>query len=322
MYAISTAFFGQRAHGGGRIVRGGAACLAAPVICQRAIDNPLPRHSGRLAMKGFACAACLVLTAFMAVFQINTPAAAFHAKLFGIFRARCRGYAFGAVHKCAWCSRLSPAKLFDCPLKFRSRRFDDGGLPVYYVVHWRLGHGAALAAVYLPIRGLQFSIGPLAGFALDRLTGRAAPHGVMRCYTATRYYYRSSSTWHHERRAAGDRRRNRATGCRDGLSGRAASEASVLALVGLCFAPLPRCVSQRESPKAQARKALAAVTPEMCMSPMLSERLRRALSMVKRRTSGLVAANGDGPPVDLCPTAILRAVSDESEDKLPWRTIY
>ena len=225
MYAISTAFSGSATVAAVSFVVG-AACLAAFVIRQRAIDNPLldMRPFGD---KGFVCGVLVVFIAFMAVFAMNILLPLFMQNYLGFSALDA---ALTLLVPCMSCVVFAPVagKLFD---RYGFKFTLPAALLMMAVFLFTMscigGSATALllAAVYLTIlAGCNFSIGPSQSFALDRLTDELHPpwrHRVLHGHSGGWLHRVVVLRRHHERRAAaGDRfRRNRATGCRDGLFG-------------------------------------------------------------------------------------------------------
>ncbi len=331
MYAISTAFSGSATVAAVSFVVG-AACLAAFVIRQRAIDNPLldMRPFGD---KGFVCGVLVVFIAFMAVFAMNILLPLFMQNYLGFSALDA---ALTLLVPCMSCVVFAPVagKLFD---RYGFKFTLPAALLMMAVFLFTMscigGSATALllAAVYLPIlAGCNFSIGPSQSFALDRLTDELHPHGVTVCYTAIQvagcigssFYVGIMGGVQQQAIASGETAQQAVA---TGFSA-SCTVASVLALVGLCFALATVRFAARK-PEGAGQKGAGEIAAVMFDDVYVVDASASAydalLSMVERRTSGLVVANGDGTLAGFVSDGdILRAVSDESEDKLDMAYIY
>ena len=331
MYAISTVFSGNGMVAAASFVVG-AVCLVVFAVRQRAIENPLLdlRPFGDA---GFVCGVFVVFIAFMAVFAMNILLPLFMQNYLGFSALDA---ALTLVVPCMSCVVFAPiaGKLFD---RYGFKYTLPAALlamAVFLFVMSRIGASATallLAVVYLPIlAGCNFSIGPSQSFALDRLSDELHPHGVTVCYTAIQvagcigssFYVGIMSGVQQQAIASGvDAQQAVAAGF-----SASCAVASALALVGLCFAVATVRFAARK-PEGAAHRVDDGIASVMFNDAYSIDSSASAydalLLMVERRTSGLVVANADDTLAGFVSDGdILRAVSDESEDKLDMAYMY
>ena len=332
MYAISTVFSGSQVVAGVSFVVG-AVCIGAFIVRQRKIENPL-LDLRPFSDKGFVCGVIVVFIAFMAVFAMNI--------LLPLFMQNNMGFsaldaALTLLVPCMSCVVFAPlaGKLFD-------RYGFKYTLPIALLVMsgflFLIGHlgGAVsavlLAAVYLPIlAGCNFSIGPSQSFALDRLTDELHPHGVTVCYTAIQiagcigssFYVGIMSGVQQQAVSAG-------ASVADAVSAgftASCTVASVLALIGFCFAVATAVISARKPVAAKAQENDGLISRVMFTDvysvPSSASAYDALLFMVEHRTSGLPVVKANGAVAGFVSDGdIVRAIADESEDKLDMAYVY
>ncbi len=331
MYAISTVFSGGLAVAAISFVVG-AVCLVAFALRQRAIENPL-LDLRPFQDKGFVCGVLVVFIAFMAVFAMNILLPLFMQNNLGFSALDA---ALTLLVPCMSCVVFAPVagKLFDHYGFKYSLPAALLVMAVFLFIMSRLGGTATallLAAVYLPIlAGCNFSIGPSQSFALGRLSEELHPHGVTVCYTAIQvagcigssFYVGIMSGVQQQAVVAGASAQQAVA---EGFSA-SCSVASALALVGLCFAIATVCLAARK-PATEDAQVAGEISDVMFGDVYSVDASASAydalLLMVKRRTSGLVVSHADGTLAGFVSDGdIVRAVADESEDKLDMAYMY
>ena len=333
MYGVSTVFSGSVAVALAALVVGLAA-LAVFVSRQRRIPQPL-LDLRPFADRGFVCGVVVVFIAFMAVFAMNI--------LLPLFMQNALGFsaldaALTLLVPCLSCVVFAP---------LAGRLYDRYGftfsLPAALVVMAaflfamsRLAGNAGavlVAALYLPIlAGCNFSIGPAQSFALDRLSADLHPHGVTVCYAAIQVAGCIGSSFYvgimggaESQALAAGAAAEAATAT--GFSA-AVTVAAVLALVGLCFAVATARISAAGKGAAHAQvmatEPLAAVMFDDVYSvPAAASAYDALVAMTAKRTSGLPLVGPDGSLAGFISDGdVLRAISDESVDKLDMAYVY
>lgn len=331
MYAISTAFSDQMVAGVSFII--GAVCLGAFIVRQKKIENPL-LDLRPFADKGFVCGVVVVFIAFMAVFAMNILLPLFMQNKMGFSALDA---ALTLLVPCMSCVVFAPlaGKLFD---RYGFKYALPAALLVMAGFLFLIGHlgGSAtavlIAAVYLPILcGCNFSIGPSQSFALDRLTEELHPHGVTVCYTAIQvagcigslFYVGIMSGVQQQVLSAGAAAGDAVTA---GFTA-SCTAASVLALMGFCFAVATAVFSVRKpvSPVVSSSdQAISQVVFTDAYSvPSSASAYDALLLMTEHHTSGLPVVAADGSVAGFVSDGdIIRAIADESEDKLDMAYVY
>ncbi len=331
MYAISTAFSNQAVAAGSFVV--GAVCLGAFIARQRKIENPL-LDLRPFADKGFVCGVVVVFIAFMAVFAMNILLPLFMQNKMGFSALDA---ALTLLVPCMSCVVFAPlaGKLYD---RYGFKYTLPAALLVmagFLFVIGHLGEAATavlIAAVYLPILcGCNFSIGPSQSFALDRLTEELHPHGVTVCYTAIQvagcigssFYVGIMSGVQQQALSAGTALGDAVTA---GFTA-SCTVASILALVGFCFAVATAVFSVRKPASHAAAPADQIISQVMFSDvyaiPSSASAYDALLFMSEHHTSGLPVVNGDGSVAGFVSDGdIIRAIADESEDKLDMAYVY
>ena len=332
MYAISTVFSGSQVVAGVSFVIG-AICLAAFVARQRVVENPL-LDLRPFSDRGFVCGVIVVFIAFMAVFAMNI--------LLPLFMQNNMGFsaldaALTLLVPCMSCVVFAPlaGRLFD---RYGFKYTLPAALLVMSGFLFLIGHlgGAVsavlLAVVYLPIlAGCNFSIGPSQSFALDRLSDELHPHGVTVCYTAIQvagcigssFYVGIMSGVQQQALSAGSAA---ADAVYAGFTA-SCTVASVLALIGFCFAVAAAAISVRKPAATKAQQADGLISKVMFTDvyavPSSVSAYDALLFMVEHRTSGLPVVGANGAVVGFVSDGdIVRAIADESEDKLDMAYVY
>ncbi len=332
MYAISSVFTNQAVAAVSFII--GAVCLGAFIVRQCKIENPLldlrPFHD-----KGFVCGVVVVFIAFMAVFAMNILLPLFMQNKMGFTALDA---ALTLLVPCMSCVVFAPlaGKLFD---RYGLKYTLPAALlvmAVFLFVISRLGDGATavlIAVIYLPIlAGCNFSIGPSQSFALDRLSAELHPHGVTVCYTAIQvagcigssFYVGILSGVQQQALASGATAADAVTA---GFS-TSCTVASALALVGLCFAVATAVISARKPVHPEAApdpdELISSVMfTDVFSVPATASAYDALLVMTQQRTSGLPVLSADGGVAGFVSDGdIIRAIADESEDKLDMAYMY
>ena len=332
MYAISTVFSGSQVVAGVSFVIG-VICLAAFVARQRVVENPL-LDLRPFSDRGFVCGVIVVFIAFMAVFAMNI--------LLPLFMQNNMGFsaldaALTLLVPCMSCVVFAPlaGRLFD---RYGFKYTLPAALLVMSGFLFLIGHlgGAVsavlLAVVYLPIlAGCNFSIGPSQSFALDRLSDELHPHGVTVCYTAIQvagcigssFYVGIMSGVQQQALSAGSAA---ADAVYAGFTA-SCTVASVLALIGFCFAVAAAAISVRKPAATKAQQADGLISKVMFTDvyavPSSVSAYDALLFMVEHRTSGLPVVGANGAVVGFVSDGdIVRAIADESEDKLDMAYVY
>ncbi len=332
MYAVSTVFSGN-AMVAGICALVGAISIVAFVIRQKSIDNPL-LDLRPFQDKGFVCGVIVVFVAFMAVFAMNILLPLFMQNYLGFSALDA---ALTLLVPCMSCVFFAP---------IAGRLYDRYGfkytLPVALLVMsgflflmGQIGQAATavlIAVVYLPIlAGCNFSIGPSQSFALDRLTPELHPHGVTVCYTAIQvagcvgssFYVGIMSGVQQQALANG------VSATESVLQGFTSSVtvASGLALLGFCFAVATAYFSFKEKSTKHSEadnSIISSVMFEDVYSVLDSASAYDALLfMIEHTTSGVPVVSADGCPRGFVSDGdIIRAIADESEDKLDMAYVY
>lgn len=334
MFGVSTVFSGGIALAVASLAIG-AASMVAFVLRQRRIPEPL-LDLRPFADRGFVCGVVVVFIAFMAVFAMNI--------LLPLFMQNALGFsaldaALTLVVPCLSCVVFAPlaGRLYD---RYGFRFSLPAALIVMAAFLFAMSRivGAAnalvLAALYLPIlAGCNFSIGPAQSFALDRLPAELHPHGVTVCYTAIQvagcigssFYVGIMGGVEGQAIAAGAAAQ---TATASGFSV-AVTVAAALAFVGFCFAVATARLSAsgKRTLRKDASKGGATLASVMFSDvysiPAKATAYDALVAMAAKRTSGLPLVNEDGTLAGfLSDGDVLRAISDESVDKLDMAYVY
>lgn len=333
MYAISTVFSGNRAVAGIAFIVG-VICMAAFVMRQKRIPEPL-LYLRPFSDRGFVYGVVVVFLSFMVVFAMNI--------LLPLYMQNALGFsaldaALTLLVPCMSCIVFAPVagRLYD---RYGFKYTLPAALLVMSVFLFAMSHVAAgatsvvLAAVYLPIlAGCNFSIGPSQSFALDRLSSELHPHGVTVCYAAIQvagcigssFYVGIMSGVEQQALSTGASMSDAVT---SGF-GTSCTVAAVLGLVGLVFAIITARIASRDDAGKRAEENVTPILDRVMLRDVFSisseaSAYEALLTMSRYRTSGLPIINHDGTAGGFISDGdIVRAISDESEDKLDMAYIY
>ena len=332
MYAVSTVFSGSAVLAGVLALVGIVAAIAF-VVRQNRIENPL-LDLRPFRDPGFVCGVVVVFVAFMAVFAMNILLPLFMQNRLGFTALDA---ALTLLVPCMSCVVFAPVagKLYD-------RYGFKYSLPVALLVMagflFLMGQIAAfataliIAVVYLPIlAGCNFSIGPSQSFALDRLTPELHPHGVTVCYTAIQVAGCVGSSFY-VGIMSGVQQQSMASGMAAGDAVLAGFTTSVtvacgLALLGFVFALVAAYHSVKD-----VKKNAEPVDPTLISSVMFKDvysvpstvsAYDALLFMIEHGTSGVPVVSKEGRALGFVSDGdIIRAITDETEDKLDMAYVY
>lgn len=333
MYAISTVFSGNQVVAAISFVVG-AVCMVLFVKRQGQLAEPL-LDLRPFTDRGFVCGVIVVFIAFMAVFAMNI--------LLPLYMQNAMGFtaldaALTLLVPCMSCVVFAPVAghLFD---RYGFKYTLPAALLVmaaFLFIMSRLpgiAGAVLLAAVYLPIlAGCNFSIGPSQSFALDRLTTELHPHGVTVCYTAIQvagcigssFYVGILGGVESSALAAGQSMTEAVSA---GFS-TSCTVAAALALLGFCFAVATARMSGKRSEAPAYAEAVPGLLDKVMFSDVFSvsenaTAYSALVAMASRRTSGLPVVRRDGTLAGFVSDGdIMRAIADESDDRLDMAYIY